>query len=98
MIGKFLKAKVVQISRGQNMLADSLAILESSLDKEIPRLITVEVLHKPSIDPQVGVSVVSELESSWMDPIIEFLAEDRLPSESREVDKVHRVATWFWFS
>ena len=51
----------------------------------------VEVLHKPSINLQVGVSVVSMLRSSWMDPIIQFLAEDRLSSESKEVDRVHRV-------
>ena len=58
----------------------------------------VEVLHKPSINLQVGVSVVSMLRSSWMDPIIQFLAEDRLLSEIKEADRVHRVAVQFWLS
>lgn len=58
----------------------------------------VEVLHKPNVDPQVGVSLVSALESSCMDPIIEFLAEDRLLSESREADKVCKAAARFWLS
>lgn len=35
--------------------------------------------------------MVSSLRSSWMDPIIEFLAEDYLPSESKEADRVSRI-------
>ena len=54
MMGKSHKAKVVQISQGQNRHADFLATLASSKDNEIPRVIMVEVLHEPSIDPQVG--------------------------------------------
>ena len=92
MMGKFQKAKVVQISWGQNRHADSLATLASFLDNEIPRLITVEMLHEPSIDPQVGISVISVLGFNWMDPIIENLPEVRLSSESKEADKVRRVA------
>jgi len=72
--------------------------LASSLDSEIPRLITIEVVHEPSIDPQVGVSVVSAFGSSWMDLVIEFLAEDQLPSESKEAERVRRVAAQFWLS
>lgn len=58
----------------------------------------VEVVHEPSIDPQVGVSVVLSLGPSWMDPIIEILAKDRLLSESKEVDRVHRIAARLWLS
>jgi len=38
------------------------------------------------------------IKSSWMDPIVEFLAEDRLLNEGREADKVHRIAARFWLS
>lgn len=61
-----------------NRHAGSLATLASSLDNEIPRLITVELLCEPSIDPHVGISAVSALGSSWMDLSIEFLVVPRL--------------------
>lgn len=56
------------------------------------------MLHEPSIDPQVGISVISVLGFNWMDPIIENLPEVRLSSESKEADKVRRVAAQFWLS
>ena len=55
------------MARGQNRHGDSLATLASSLTKEVPRLIKVEVVAKPSIDAMVGVSVVAISEMCWMD-------------------------------
>ncbi|XP_023871659.1 uncharacterized protein LOC111984266 [Quercus suber] len=81
-----------------NKHADSLATLASTLADEIPQLIKVEVVQEPSIDLKVNISVISLLEPSWMDPIIEFLAEDRLPSESKEANRVRRSAALFWLS
>ena len=72
----FQKVKVVQIARGHNRHADSLATLVSSLTEEVPRLIKEKVVAKPSIDERVGVLVVVISELCWMDPIINFLAED----------------------
>lgn len=43
-INQFQKVKVVQITRGKNQHADSLAMLAFSLTKEVPRLIKVEVV------------------------------------------------------
>ena len=47
-----------QIALGQNRHADSLVTLASSLTKEVPRLIKVEVVKEPSIDVRVNVSNV----------------------------------------
>jgi len=94
----FQKIKIILITRGQNKHADSLATLASTLADEIPRLIKVEVVQEPSIDPKVNISAISLPKPSWMDLIIEFLVEDHLPSESKEADKVRRSATWFWLS
>lgn len=58
MVSKFQKIKIVQIIRGQNKHADSLATLASTLAEEIPWLIKVEVVQEPSIDPKVNISVV----------------------------------------
>ena len=64
------------MARGQNWHVDSLATLASSLTKEIPRLIKVELVVEPSINAGVGVSLVTTIEPCWMDPIIDILAKD----------------------
>lgn len=55
---QFQEVKVVQIARGQNRHANSLATLVLSLNEEVPWLIKVEVVKKPSIDVRVSVLVV----------------------------------------
>ena len=88
--------RLVQISRGQNRHADSWATLTSSITKEIPQLIKAEVVREPSIDVKVNVSTISTYKPCWMDPIAEFLVENRLPSEAKEAKKVRRVSVQFW--
>ena len=51
------------MARGQNRYANSLATLASSLTKEVPRLIKVELVAEPSIDARIGVSKVAISES-----------------------------------
>ena len=57
-MNRFKKVKVVQIDRGHNRHADSLATLVSSLTEEVPRLIKEKVVAESSIDARVGVLVV----------------------------------------
>ena len=64
------------MAREQNQHVDSLATLVSSLTKEVPRLIKVEMVAKPSNNVGVGVLVIAISEPCWMDPIIYFLVED----------------------
>ncbi|XP_075646115.1 uncharacterized protein LOC142617200 [Castanea sativa] len=90
-ISQFQKLKVVQITKGLNHHADSLATLASSLTEEVPRLIKVEVMTKPSIDEKTSVSMVTRPEPCWMTPIIDFLAEDQLPADRKEEYKVRRM-------
>ena len=92
-MNQFHKVKVVQIARGQNRHTDSLATLVSSLTEEVPQLIKVEVVAEPSIDARITVSVVVVSEPCWMDPIIDFLVEDRLLADGKEVDRVRRMAS-----
>ena len=86
------------MAKGQNRHANSLAILASSLTKEVPRLIKVELVAKPSINAGVGVSVMATSVLCWMDLIIDFLADNRAPDDEKEADRVHRVAAWYWLS
>ena len=93
---RFLSIKVVQVTRGQNRYADSLATLASSSTKEIPRLIKVELVAEPSINARVGVSLGTTVEPCWMDPIIDFLAENRMPADENEAEKVRQTVVWYW--
>ena len=98
MLSRFFKAKVVQVALGQNRHADSLATLASSMIDEVPRLIKVELVSEPSINVGVGVSQVTTIEPCWMDSIINFLAEDYLSADEKEVEKVCRIAARYWLS
>ena len=71
-INQFQKVKVVQITKGQNRHANSLAILASSLTEDVPWLIKVEVMAEPSIDLRVNVLIIAVSEPCWMDSIIDF--------------------------
>ena len=46
------------------------------------------MVAEPSIDARVKVSMVTVFEPCWMDPIIDFLAEDRLPTDCKEADRM----------
>ena len=73
-------------------------MLAPSLTDEVPRLIKVEVVKDPSINPKVSVFAITASEPCWMDLIVEFLAENHLSSKSKEADRVHRISAWFWLS
>ena len=40
----------------------------------------------------VGVTVISTTRPCWMDPIIDFLAKDKVLDDEREANRVHRIA------
>ena len=86
------------MARGQNRHADSLATLVSSLAEEVPRLIKVELVAEPSINARVSVSLITTAEPCWMDPIIDFLAEDRVAANEKEAEKVRREIARHWLS
>ena len=95
----FCTVKVIQVARAQNRHANSLATLASSIAKDIPQLIKMELVPEPSIKvvgnegaKRVEVTAVVTLRPSWMDPIIDFLADDRIPDDEKEANKVRRVA------
>ena len=95
---QFTKAKVVQVARGQNRHADPLATPASSMTEDVPQIIKVELIVQLSIDAVIGVAVVSTSGLCWMDPIINFLAEDQVPGDEKEANRVRRVVTRYWLS
>ena len=58
----------------------------------------MELVAETSINAGVGVSLVTTAEPCWMDPIIDFLAEDRVPTDDIEAKKVRRAAIRYWLS
>ena len=99
-MSKFHTTSVSQIPRGQNRHAESLATLVSLVTKDIPRIIKVELLGERSIDKMAGVDIamVSSAERCWMNPIIDFLAEDQVPNDEKEANKIRRTAAQYWLS
>ena len=104
-MGKFPTAKVIQVSRDQNRHVDSLATLASAMTEDVPYMIKVDLITEPSINTITNVGIVgisvtafSTGELCWMDSIVDFLAEDRIPDDEKEASKVHRVASRYWLS
>lgn len=54
--------------------------------------------HADSLEARVNVSNVVVSKPCWMDPIVDFLAEDHLPNNEKEAERIHRTATRFWLS
>ena len=42
--------------------------------------------------------MVSMANPCWMNPIIDFLAEDKVPDDEKEAKKIRRVAPRYWLS
>ena len=79
-------------------------MLALAMTEDIPRQIKVELIGEPSISTtadgatKVNMAAITTAGSCWMDPIIEFLAEDRIPDDESEANKICRVASRYWLS
>ena len=96
---KFDSFDLLHIPRNGNAHVDSLAMLATSSVHDLPRIILVEDLYKPT-ETRREASQVHQIRigPSWMDSIMQFLKEDTLPEERVEADKVRRKATRYWLS
>ena len=104
-MNKFRMAKVAQMARAQNRHVDSLATLASLMTEEVTRLIKVELIEEPSTNVAIGVgatgidsAMISVIGPCWMDPIIDYLAKDRVLDDEREASKIRRIAPRYWLS
>jgi len=48
-----------------------------------------------AITAGVDVAVISVTGPCWMDPIINFLVEDRVPDNKKEAKKIWQLAPWY---
>lgn len=98
LLSNFHGVKVSQISRGQNGHANSLAILASSMEDYVLRIILVVVLNQPSIGRQLSVFEVSTPSPSWINPIASFMTDGVLSSKAKKEEKVRRMLSRFCLS
>ena len=94
---KFDSFDLLHISRNGNAHADSLAMLATSSAQDLPLVILVEDLYKPT-ETRRDIARIHQIRAgpSWMDSIIQFLKEDILPEERIQADKIRRKATRYW--
>ena len=73
-------------------------MLATSSAQNLPRVILVEDLHRPSAI--VNTVQINQVRAglSWMDTITQFLKEDILPEEKIEAEKIRKKATSYWLS
>ena len=87
----------MQIPRSRNTNADFLATLTTSLAQNLPQVILVENLCKPTEMKREMVHIHQiRVGPSWMESIVLFLKEDILPKRKSEADKVRRKTPCFW--
>ena len=93
---EFESFNLLHIPRSGNAHADSLAMLVTSSAQNLPQVILVEDLYKPTETRRETIRIHQiKVGPSWMDSIIQFLKKDILPKERLEADKVRRKATRF---
>ena len=96
---KFESFNLQHIPRSGNTHVDSLATLATSSAQNLPRIILVEDLCKPSRIRGNMICVPHvRIGPSWMDLIIRFLSKDVLPEDKSEAEKIRRKAPQFWQS
>ena len=88
---------LLQIFRNINTHADSLATLTISLAQDLPWVIFVEDLCKPTEKRREMVHIHQiRVGPSWIDSIVLFLKVDILPKGKSKANRVQRKALRFW--
>ena len=96
---KFELSDLQHIPRGGNTHADSLATLTTSSTQNLPHVILIKDLGKPSGEKENMIYVPCvKIGPNWMDPIIQFLRKNVLPEGKSEAKKISRKAPRFWLS
>ena len=95
---EFESFSLLHVPRSGNAHADSLATLATSSAQNLPRIILVEDLHRPSTIANVVQINQVRMGPSWMDHVMQFLKEDILPEEKIEANKIRKKAPSYWLS
>ena len=90
---------LLHISRSGNTQADSLATLATSSVQNLPQVILIEHLCKPTEVTGQALRIHQiRVGPSWMDSIVLYLREDILLEDKSEAEKTRRKVPRFWLS
>ncbi|GMP26675.1 hypothetical protein CsSME_00003020 [Camellia sinensis var. sinensis] len=93
----FQNCRLLQVSRDDDTHANALANLASSIQTGKTRTIMIDYMSAPSIDKQSTKqeAMCVDLGPSWMDAIIAFLKEEKLPEDHKEAHKIRLKSARF---
>jgi ribonuclease HI len=99
LLAEFESTQVAQIGREHNSHANILAKLATALESDMQRTICVVTLDRPSFQNQEVLSMLSISDQpSWMDPILSYLKDNKLPEKKKEGNVIKRKAFKYWVS
>ncbi|XP_059659088.1 uncharacterized protein LOC132305465 [Cornus florida] len=87
-------ASSLQLPHVENAEADQLATAASSSNEDLTRIMPIDVLDEPSINPQQEVMVIPVIprEPCWIDPLEAYLKHGTLPNQKTEARKLRLTA------
>ncbi|XP_071718867.1 uncharacterized protein [Rutidosis leptorrhynchoides] len=92
---RFEYFELVQVPRSQNKKADALSKLAALTFSHFQKQVWVEELPSKSIDNDLMVASVKEEQLNWMEPILQYIRSDILPSDKREARLVRERAPMY---
>ncbi|KAG5562386.1 hypothetical protein RHGRI_005203 [Rhododendron griersonianum] len=98
LLNTFERVCIEQINSGQNSHADSLAWLAAAVPTELKRKVAVDYLAEPSIGRSMDLILDVNQGTSWLDPIVEILRDETLPTDKKEAHKIKTKSARFWLS
>uniref|UniRef100_A0A2N9FB78 Integrase catalytic domain-containing protein n=1 Tax=Fagus sylvatica TaxID=28930 RepID=A0A2N9FB78_FAGSY len=91
LLTEFDSTHVAQIGREHNSHADILTKLAMALETDMQRTVCIETLDRPSFqNHEVSVYCISS-QPSWMDPILNYLKDNKLPEDKKEAKMIKRI-------
>ena len=98
LLAEFDSTHIAQIGREHNSHVDILAKLATALESDIQRTVCIETLDQPSFqDQEVSVCSINS-QPSWMDPILSYLKDNKLPEDKKEAKMIKQKAPRYWVS
>jgi hypothetical protein len=98
LLSKFDSVQVAQIGREHNSHADILAKLATALEIDKQRTVCIKTLDQPSFqNHEVSVCSIS-YQPSWMDTILSYLKDNKLPEDKKEAKMIKRKTPRYWVS
>ncbi|XP_058078625.1 uncharacterized protein LOC131226949 [Magnolia sinica] len=93
-MSKFQGCNIGQIPRTENSWANALVKLTSAIEGNILKIVPIEFLNEPSINhPNKGIVHPMQTTTSWMDPIIGYLKDGKIPKDKLEARRLRLRAT-----